>query len=79
MDSELKTPVSKYDVVITDSFPRVNQSYSFEGSIEQRDTVCISPSNAATQDVNASYCEFRCDGVPQRFLDLSSIKLEVLG
>ena len=73
-----RIPVGKYVAGVSDSFPRVGRTRIIESAIAGREKVEFLPINLSSdRTTDGRYLEFRIPGIVGRFLDLSSIALEL--
>ena len=73
-----RIPVGKYVAGVSDSFPRVGRTRIIESAIAGREKVEFLPINLSSdRTIDGRYLEFRIPGIVGRFLDLSSIALEL--
>ena len=73
-----KIPVSSYAAGITELFPNINRTRIIETSVNSRETIDYMSSNSSlNQRISDKYIEFRINGSPGKFLDLSTLTLEM--
>ena len=73
-----RIPVAKYVAGVSDNFPRVGRTRIVESAIAGREKVEFLPINLSpNRTIDGRYLEFRIPGIVGRFLDLSSIALEL--
>ena len=71
-------PVSCYTAGISESYPNVNRQRIVESSINSKERIDFLPVNMGiNRDLSDKYIEFRINGVPGSFIDLSSLLLEL--
>ena len=73
-----RIPIGRYVAGISDNFPRVGRTRMIESAIAGRERVDFLPVNLSSdKTIDGRYLEFRIPGIVGRFLDLSSIALEL--
>lgn len=74
----VRAPVSEFSAAVTELFPNPNRSRIIESSIAGRKAFDTLPVNQSlTGSLTDNYLEFRIPGIEGRFVDLSSILLEL--
>ena len=74
----VSVPIGRYVAGVSDRFPRVTRNRMVEVSIASREKQDILPVNILSdKSIDGSYLEFRVPGIVGRFLDLSSLALEM--
>ena len=76
--SRNNVPVSTYMAGISESYPNVNRQRIVESSINSKEKIDFLPVNMGiNSSLSDKYLEFRINGIPGSFVDLSSLLLEL--
>ena len=76
--SGTRIPIGRYVAGVSDNFPRAGRARMIESAIVGRERADFLPVNLSSdKTIDGRYLEFRIPGIVGRFLDLSSIALEL--
>ena len=76
MAQSLQTPTHRYMPAYDSYFPRVNQTFPIDVSVDRKQWVVLYPSNHDTTYLKDSFAEFVIDSEPGCFIDFSSFNIE---
>ena len=76
MAQSLQTPTQRYIPAYDSHFPRVNQTFPIDVSVDRKQWVTLYPSNHDTTYLKDSFVEFVIDSEPACFIDFSSFNIE---
>ena len=76
MAQSLQTPTQRYLPAYDSHFPRVNQTFPIDVSVDRKQWVTLYPSNHDTTHLKDSFVEFVIDSEPACFIDFSSFNIE---
>ena len=76
MAQSLQTPTQRYLPAYDSHFPRVNQTFPIDVSVDRKQWVALYPSNHDTTYLKDSFVEFVIDSEPACFIDFSSFNIE---
>ena len=76
MAQSLQTPTQRYMPAYDSHFPRVNQTFPIDVSVDRKQWVTLYPSNHDTTYLKDSFVEFVIDSEPACFIDFSSFNIE---
>ena len=76
MAQSLQTPTQRYLPAYDSHFPRVNQTFPIDVSVDRKQWVTLYPSNHDTSYLKDSFVEFVIDSEPACFIDFSSFNIE---
>ena len=76
MAQSLQTPTQRYMPAYDSHFPRVNQTFPIDVSVDRKQWVTLYPSNHDTTYLKDSFVEFVIDSEPACFIDFGSFNIE---
>ena len=76
MAQSLQTPTQRYLPAYDSHFPRVNQTFPIDVSVDRKQWVTLYPSNHDTSYLKDSFVEFVIDSEPACFIDFNSFNIE---